>query len=183
MNQPASLPEIPAPRTDSAPVLRVATLAEAHEVAAFLLQPNQFGTPLTPGERDDFQNAPITSIVQQHEIFWYLLNNPHQIIAAALGIRLHANRTGIFQVIAFAVHRTSRHQGLGRRLLNHALCTISDLKGRGLLFDTSAHASYLPIQRLLTAMQFDLVGRFPGFYYPGEDALWYYRALELPYTL
>lgn len=164
--------------TTASPILRVSTLTEAHEVASFLLQPKQFGTPLTPGERDDFQNAPVTSIGQEQEIFWFL-RTPHQAIAAAIGIRLHANRTGIYQIIAFAVHRNSRHHGLGRRLLNHALCAISDLKGRGLLFDTSAHASYLPMQRLLAAMQFDLVGRFPGFYYPGEDALWYYRALEL----
>ena len=95
-----------------------------------------------------------------------------------MGIRHHVNRTGIYQIIAFAVHRKSRHQGLGRYLLNHALDYIQEIKGRGLLFDTSAHGSYRPMQRLLTAMQFQLVGRFPNFYYPGEDALWYYRDLE-----
>lgn len=177
MSLPATYSEISSPPFEASPVSRVLTLSEAQEVASFLLQPHQFGTPLTPGERDDFHNAPLLSISGDEEIFW-LVRGQDQAIAATAGIRQHVNRTGIYQIIAFAVHRNHRHQGLGRLLLSHALSHIRDIKGRGLIFDTSAHSSYLPMQKLLTAMQFQLVGRFPDFYFPGEDTLWYFRAVD-----
>nr|WP_321466015.1 GNAT family N-acetyltransferase [uncultured Desulfobulbus sp.] len=168
-----SLPSI----ADAQTIRCVVTPTEADAVAAFLLQPNLFGTPLTPGEREDFQHAPHVTLTREDLIFWYIPDGPRT-VAATVGIRHNVNRTGIYQIIAFAVHQNHRHRGFGRNLLNHALDYIREIKGRGLLFDTSAHESYLPMQHLLLAMQFLLVGRFPDFYYPGEDTLWYYRAVE-----
>lgn len=168
-------PAINASRT----VQCVTTSGEAAKVARFLLQPNLFGTPLTPGEWDDCANGPLAAIGREHEFFWFVRDG-HQAVAAAMGIRQHANRTGMYQTVAFAVDRSCRHQGLGQLLLGHALAGIAGEQGRGLLFDTSAHPAYQPMRRLLMAMGFQLVGRFPDFYYPGEDALWYYRAIEHP---
>lgn len=158
-------------------VQQLCSRSEADAIAAFLLQPNLFGTPLTPGEREDFQQAPQAALVREDLVFWYIPSGP-QAVAATVGIRHNVNRTGIYQIIAFAVQQNFRHRGFGKSLLHHALQYIAGVQGRGLLFDTSAHPSYLPMQRLLTTLQFQLVGRFPNFYYPGEDALWYYRDLE-----
>lgn len=179
MSPPASSPLTLPLIAGLQPVARVVSPSQGLEVTRFLLQPGLFATPLTPGELDDFQHAPLRAASHNEEIFWYLCDS-HQAIAGVMGIREHANRTGIYQIIAFAIDPASRHQGLGRRLLCHALGFLADIKARGLLFDTSSHPSYLPMQKLLLAMQFRLVGRFPDFYYPGEDTLWYYRSLELP---
>jgi len=160
---------------------RVATPAEAMEVSAFLLQPGTFGTPLTPGERDEFQTRPTASIGLPHETYWYLRD--HQCaIATVLGVRMHANRTGIFEISALAVHAACRRQGLGRRLLQFALQFAAAAKGRGLLFETSSDDAYRPMHNLLAAMEFTQVGTFPDFYYPGEDTLWYYRPIARPLT-
>jgi ribosomal protein S18 acetylase RimI-like enzyme len=173
--------EVSATAVDTFDPRRVATPAEAMEVSAFLLQPGTFGTPLTPGERDEFQTRPTASIGLPHETYWYLRD--HQCaIATVLGVRMHANRTGIFEISALAVHAACRRQGLGRRLLQFALQFAAAAKGRGLLFETSSDDAYKPMHNLLAAMEFTQVGTFPDFYYPGEDTLWYYRPIARPLT-
>ncbi len=156
---------------------RVATLAEAEEVSAFLLQPNLFGTPLTPGEQEEFKTHPAAAIGCADDGYWFVRNEGGS-ICAALGVRMNVERTGIFEVSALAIQSSCRSQGLGRRLLELALGFVAASKGRGLLFETSSDPSYAPMHKLLATLGFKQVGRFPDFYYPGEDTLWYYRAIE-----
>lgn len=143
---------------------------------SFLLQPGLFGTPLTPGEEEEFQTHPAASIGQAHDGYW-LVRDKQQTACAIIGVRMHAERTGIFEISALAILSSCRHQGLGRRLLEFALRFVAASGGRGLLFETSSDPSYAPMHNLLTHLEFKPVGRFPDFYFPGEDTLWYYRAI------
>ena len=156
---------------------RVAARAEAEEVSAFLLQPGLFGTPLTPGELDEFRTHPAATVGCADDAYWYVRDGAGP-ICAVIGVRMNVERTGIFEVSALAIQAPCRGRGLGRRLLELALAFVADSQGRGLLFETSSDASYAPMHKLLATLGFKQVGRFPDFYYPGEDTLWYYRAIE-----
>jgi ribosomal protein S18 acetylase RimI-like enzyme len=154
----------------------VATCKEAEEVSAFLLQPGLFGTPLTPGELDEFKTHPAATVGCADDAYWYVRDGAGA-ICAVIGVRMNVERTGIFEVSALAIHSPCRGRGLGRRLLELALGFVAEAQGRGLLFETSSDASYAPMHKLLADLEFAQVGRFPDFYYPGEDTLWYYRAI------
>ena len=156
---------------------RVAAHAEAEEVSAFLLQPGLFGTPLTPGEQEEFKTHPAAAIGCADDGYWYV-RDAAGAICAVIGVRMNVERTGIFEVSALAIQTGRRGRGLGRRLLQLALDFVAEAKGRGLLFETSSDPSYAPMHKLLADLGFKQVGRFPDFYYPGEDTLWYYRAIE-----
>jgi ribosomal protein S18 acetylase RimI-like enzyme len=162
---------------ESCEARRVAARDEAEEVSAFLLQPGLFGTPLTPGEQDEFQTRPAASVGCADDAYWFVRDG-NGAVCAALGVRMNVERTGIFEVSALAIHSACRGRGLGRRLLDLALRFAAETQGRGLLFETSSDSSYAPMHKLLATLGFKQVGRFPDFYYPGEDTLWYYRAIE-----
>ena len=157
--------------------VRVATPAEAEEVSAFLLQPGLFGTPLTPGELEEFKTHPVAALGCADDAYWFVRAEARA-VCAVIGVRMNVERTGIFEVSALAIHSPCRGQGLGRRLLELALAFVADSHGRGLLFETSSDPSYAPMHKLLAHLGFKQVGRFPDFYFPGEDTLWYYRAVE-----
>ncbi len=169
------------PKTSSAAAAcgaqRVAARAEAEEVSAFLLQPHLFGTPLTPGEQEEFKTHPAAAIGCADDGYWFV-RDAAGAICAAIGVRMNAERTGIFEVSALAIQAGRRGRGLGRRLLELALDFVADSNGRGLLFETSSDPSYAPMHKLLADLGFKQVGRFPDFYFPGEDTLRYYRAVE-----
>jgi ribosomal protein S18 acetylase RimI-like enzyme len=170
-----NVPE-PVSTQETVQVARVATPDAAAAVSAFLLQPGLFGTPLTPGERDEFQARPAASVGVPDETYW-LARDGQGGIAGVLGVRAHVCHAGIFEVSALAVAATHRRQGLGRRLLERGLDFVAAAGGRGLIFETSSDPSYVPMHHLLAELGFAQVGRFPDFYFPGEDALWYYRAI------
>jgi len=172
MNPPHAIPA-----TESFETARVATREEAEEVSAFLLQPGLFGTPLTPGEQEEFKTHPATAIGCADDAYW-LVRDGQGAVCAVIGVRMNVEKTGIFEVSALAIHSSRRRRGLGRRLLELALCFVAEAHGRGLLFETSSDPSYAPMHNLLHVLGFRQVGRFPDFYYPGEDTLWYYRAIE-----
>ncbi len=155
----------------------VTTREEAEAVTEFLLKPGLFGTPLTPGETALFRELPLASVGHPHDTCWYFRNGDDR-LCAVLGMRHHHNHTGIYEVYAFAVDPSSRYQGFGRRLLTCGLQYIASVQGRGMIVDTSAHPSYAPMHKLLDSLKFALVGRFPDFYYAGEDTLWYYHAVN-----
>ena len=162
------------PSLAPATMQRVSSPDEAREVSDFLLQPTLFGTPLTPGEREEFRLCPLASINHPQDAFWFFRDSAGK-VCAVLGIRMHHYQTGIFEVVAMAVHSSARRLGLGRRLLDRAMDHVPRSGGRGLLFETSSHGSYEPMRHLLAECGFSQVGCFPGFYYPGEDTLWYFR--------
>ena len=151
--------------------------AEADEVSAFLLQPGLFGTPLTPGELDEFKTHPAATIGCADDAYWFVRDR-NGAICAVIGVRMNVERTGIFEVSALAIQSACRRRGLGRQLLELALAFATASNGRGLLFETSSDPSYAPMHKLLADLGFKQVGRFPDFYYPGEDTLWYYRRIE-----
>ena len=169
------------PKTSSAAAecaaQRVATPEEAAEVSAFLLQPGLFGTPLTPGEQEEFSTHPAAALGCADDGYWFV-RDAAGTVCAVIGVRMNVERTGIFEVSALAIHSPCRGRGLGRRLLALALDFVAASNGRGLLFETSSDPSYAPMHKLLADSGFKQVGRFPDFYYPGEDTLWYYRAIE-----
>ena len=169
------------PKTNSAAekcaAQRVATPEEAAQVSAFLLQPKLFGTPLTPGEQAEFKDHPAAAIGCADDGYWFV-RDAAGAICAVIGVRMNVERTGIFEVSALAIQAGRRGRGLGRCLLGLALGFAADSGGRGLLFETSSDPSYAPMHKLLARLGFKQVGRFPDFYYPGEDTLWYYRAIE-----
>ena len=60
---------------------RVAARAEAEEVSAFLLQPGLFGTPLTPGEMDEFRTHPAATVGCADDAYWYVRDGAGPICA------------------------------------------------------------------------------------------------------
>ena len=162
---------------ESCEVVRVATSDEAEAVSAFLLQPDLFGTPLTPGETEEFKTHPAAAIGRADDAYWFVRDGQGA-VCAVIGVRMNAEKTGIFEVSALAIHSACRRRGMGRRLLELALRFVAEANGRGLLFETSSDLSYAPMHKLLADLFFKQVGRFPDFYYPGEDTLWYYRTIE-----
>ncbi len=156
---------------------RVGSDAEAAEVAAFLLQPGLFGTPLTPGEQEEFGTRPGATLGREDDTYWFA-RNAQGAITGVLGVRMNAERTGIYEVSVLAVHSSGRQRGLGRRLLEFGLWYAEEIGGRGLIFETSSDGSYAPMRRLLAEHGFVPVGHFPDFYFPGEDGLWYYRSFQ-----
>ncbi|HRZ13333.1 MAG TPA: GNAT family N-acetyltransferase [Kiritimatiellia bacterium] len=158
-------------------VRRVVARDEGEAVSAFLLQPGLFGTPLTPGERDEFSTQPVASVGCPDDAYWFARDGD-MAPCAVIGVRMNAERTGIYEVSALAIHPAHRRRGLGRRLLKLALRFVADSGGRGLLFETSSDLSYAPMHRILAELGFKQVGCFPDFYYPGEDTLWYYRPVD-----
>ena len=167
----------PIPEAEFCEAARVATRAEAEEVSAFLLQPGLFGTPLTPGELEEFKTHPVAALGCADDAYWFVRDEACA-VCAVIGVRMNVERTGIFEVSALAIHSSCRRRRLGRRLLELALRFVEASGGRGLLFETSSDASYAPMHRLLADLGFVQVGRFPDFYYPGEDTLWYYQAIK-----
>ena len=105
------------PKTNSAAeacaARRVAAHAEAEEVSAFLLQPGLFGTPLTPGELDEFRTHPAATVGCSDDAYWYV-RNAAGAVCAAIGVRMNVERTGIFEVSALAIQSACRSRGLGR---------------------------------------------------------------------
>ncbi len=156
---------------------RVSTLEEAKEVSDFLLQPGLFGTRLTPGEIEEFTLNPVQSIGKEHDTYWFSQNQDGE-LCAVVGIRMNVSKTGIYEISAMAVRSGCRQQGLGRRMLEFALQFVAEANGRGLIFETSSDTTYAPMHTLLDQFGFKLVGRFPDFYYPGEDTLWYYHEVK-----
>ena len=156
---------------------RVSTPEEAKEVSGFLLQPGLFGTRLTPGEIEEFALNPAKSIGCEHDTYWFQRDDNGD-LCAVIGVRMNFGRTGMYEISAMAVGPSCRQQGVGRRMLEFALRFVADMKGRGLIFETSSDSSYAPMHKLLEHFGFKPVGRFPDFYYPGEDTLWYYHEVK-----
>lgn len=156
---------------------RVSSIDDAQDVSSFLLTPGLFGTPLTPGEHNMFLHNPLQSVDHPVDVCWFCRDSEGA-VSAVLGMRQHANQTGIHEVYAFAVDPSHRDQGLGRQLLERGMRHVSEVGGRGLIVDTSSHPSYEPMHLLLRSMGFEQVGRFPGFYYPGEDCCWYFIRVD-----
>ena len=165
----------PAPMALGA-VRRISSVEEAEGVSAFLLQEGLFGTPPTPGERELFRNHPAQAVGDAFDSYWQVVD-AQGAVCGVIGVRRQAMGTGLYEVTAFAVSSTVRGRGIGHHLLERTLNHVSEVGGRGLLVDTSAAPSYAPMRHLLEELGFDPVGRFPDFYYPGEDALWYYHPI------
>lgn len=152
------------------------TTEEAKEITNFFLQPNLFFSPLTPGEKQTIKTHPLQALAKTSDAYWYTRDSHNQ-ICAAIGIKMHINNTGIFEVPAVAVHSNCRKNGMGQQLFETAFDHIRTRNGRGMIVDTSGNESYKPMHNLLVELGFKQVGCFPDFYYPGEDAVWYFKAL------
>lgn len=165
------------PKAVPGDVVRISTPEEAREVSAFLLSPGLFGTPLTPGEEEEFATRPAATLGRPDDGYW-VIRDGEGTPEAVIGIRMNAERTGIYEISALAVRPGCRGRGTGRRLLEFAMRRVTEAGGRGLLFETSSDASYRPMHRLLGELGFERVGRFPDFYFPGEDTLWYFQKMN-----
>lgn len=150
---------------------------EAAEMISFLLGDGLFATPLTPGEEQVIRSDPYVNLEGHSSAYWIVRDQGGR-ISAAIGVREHANYTDIYEMTCIAVACGSRRRGLGRLMLENALCYIMTVGGRGMLVDTSDHPSYVPMQNLLKQCGFTRVGHLPEFYYPGEGAIFYYRLLK-----
>jgi ribosomal protein S18 acetylase RimI-like enzyme len=149
---------------------------EATELIAFFLAAGMFATPLTPGELQVIRNNPYESLVRQTSAYWVGRDATGR-LTAGLGIREHANQTGIYELTCIAVSPESRQRGLGVKMLETALRYVERLGGRGMLVDTSDHAGYASMCKLLQRCGFTRIGHLPEFYYPGEGMYLYYRLL------
>jgi ribosomal protein S18 acetylase RimI-like enzyme len=164
---------------DEFEICRMQTLDEAAAVSTFILRPDLFGTELTPGEAHVMREHPAQAARGEGRsgAYWYVLDD-RQLICAVIGTRMQENQTGIFEITAIAVDPRCQHRGIAHQLFECVLAYVCQQGGRGLMVDTSSDPSYAPMRELLTELGFEQVGRFPDFYYPGEDTLWFYQAVS-----
>lgn len=80
------------------------------------------------------------------------------------------------RLLTIAVHPEAAGQGLGRTILEAALAEARRLKLSKMTLEVEA--GNVPALRLYTGLGFINVGRRPGFYGPGRDAI--LMDLELP---
>jgi ribosomal protein S18 acetylase RimI-like enzyme len=78
---------------------------------------------------------------------------------------------GTWDVYWQAVAREKRGQGIGGTLMKAAERAIIQAKGRLAIIETSSTPAYGDTVRFHIGQGYEIIGRIPGFYAPGDDKL------------
>lgn len=166
--------------TESKSELRVRlmkTEEEARRISAFFLSEWSFDdSNHTPGELEHFRNGPADSLRQRHHMYWYVENEAGEIVGVT-SCKENEHRTDGYLWDYMVVHRNYRKSGVAGQLYNALEGYIVSIGGRYLLTYTCDLPEYIPIQNMFSRRGFELIGRYPNFYYDGEDRLAYYKKL------
>jgi len=158
-------------------VVLMKTEEEALNVSAFFLSDWSFDDRKhTPGELEHFRNAPLASLGQKHHIYWYAVNEAGEIVGVT-SCKENEHRTEGYLWDYMVVHRNYRRSGVADRLYAALEAYIVSIGGRYLLTYTCDLPEYIPIQTMFRKRGFEPIGRYPNYYYDGEDRLAYYKKL------
>jgi ribosomal protein S18 acetylase RimI-like enzyme len=154
------------------------SVEEARRISAFFLSEWSFDDQRhTPGELEHFRNGPFQSLEQKHHMYWYIENEDGEIIALT-SCKENEHRTEGYLWDYLVVHRQYRRLGLAKYLYDALENYIRSIGGRYILTYTCDLPEYIPIQRMFRERGFELIGRYPHYYYDGEDRLAFYKKLE-----
>ncbi|GAA3405687.1 GNAT family N-acetyltransferase [Paenibacillus hodogayensis] len=158
----------------------MATEEEARRISAFFLSEWSFDDQRhTPGEIEHFRNAPSDSLRQRHHLYWYVEDESGEIVGVT-SCKENEHRTDGYLWDYMVVHRQYRQSGVAGQLFRALESYIVSIGGRYLLTYTCDLPEYLPIRTMFERRGFEQIGRYPNFYYEGEDRLAYYKKLGEP---
>ncbi|MDF2721054.1 MAG: family N-acetyltransferase [Paenibacillus sp.] len=168
------------PRLESASKVQVrlmGSIEEAQRISDFFLSEWSFDdTRHTPGEMDHFRNGPFDSLKQQHHMYWYAELEDGTIIAVS-SCKENEHRTNGYLWDYLVVHRNFRRLGLASRLYAELENYVRLIGGRYVLTYTCDLPEYYAVQRLFKGQGFEQIGRYPHYYFDGEDRLAYFKKL------
>jgi GNAT superfamily N-acetyltransferase len=154
------------------------SVEEAGRISAFFLSEWSFDDQRhTPGELEHFTNGPFDSLKQQHHMYWYIEDDSGAIVAVT-SCKENEHRTNGYLWDYLVVHRNYRRLGLAAVLFDSLEGYIRSIGGRYILTYTCDLPEYIPIQRMFKARGFELIGRYPHYYYDGEDRIAFYKKLD-----
>lgn len=150
---------------------------EACRISSFFLSEWSFDDQAhTPGELEHFRHGPLDSLKQPHHMYWYVEDAGGQMIAVT-SCKENEHRTGGYLWDYLAVHRQFRRHGLAHRLYDALEAYIRSIGGRYILTYTCDLPAYIPIQNMFRARGFELIGRYPNYYFEGEDRIAFCKKL------
>ncbi|WP_158606570.1 GNAT family N-acetyltransferase [Paenibacillus ginsengarvi] len=158
-------------------VVQMKSEEEARRISAFFLSEWSFDDARhTPGELDHFRHAPLASLQQRHHMYWYVENGAGDIVGVT-SCKENEHQTDGYLWDYLVVHREYRRYGVARQLYSALEQYVISIGGRYLLTYTCDLPEYVPIQNMFVRNGFRQIGRYPDFYYDGEDRLAYYKKL------
>lgn len=132
----------------------------------------------TPGEIEHFRSGPFESLKQMHHKYWYVENEDGDIVGVT-SCKENEHRTDGYLWDYLVVHRNYRRFGIAGMLFDALERYIRSINGRYILTYTCDLPEYIPIQRMFQKRGFGLIGRYPNYYYDGEDRIAFYKKLDL----
>jgi len=78
---------------------------------------------------------------------------------------------GTWDIYWIAVDRAVREQGIGAALTRNAEAAVQKARGRMIIIETSSTPIYDKTRRFYLGRGYEVVGRIPDFYAPGDDKL------------
>ncbi|WP_158289435.1 GNAT family N-acetyltransferase [Paenibacillus flagellatus] len=153
------------------------TEEDARRISEFFLSEWSFDDRRhTPGEIEHFRHGPANSLSQEHHLYWYVENETGDIVGVT-SCKENEHRTGGFLWDYLAVHRQYRRYGIAGLLFEALQSYIRSIGGRYILTYTCDLPEYVPIQRMFKERGFELIGRYPNYYYEGEDRIAFCKKL------
>lgn len=80
-----------------------------------------------------------------------------------------------------AVHKSNRHQGIGRKLMTLVEESVIKLGGTIVWLDTSGRALYEPTRAFYFAIGYEKIAVMPDFYAPGDDKIVFMKRVQCDY--
>lgn len=87
--------------------------------------------------------------------------------------------SGTWDIYWIAVSADKQGRGIGERLLTFAEDKIAEVKGRLIVIETSSQPQYEKTRRFYLKHGYEVIGRIPDFYAPGDDKLILQKRLTL----
>lgn len=155
---------------------RLSTMEDAKRIVDFLLSGFSFDdTRYTPGELVHFHELPYRAL-KEEIYFWYVENEQGTIVGINC-VAENEQKTGGFSWDYLVVHHDYRKLGVAAKLIEQMYSFLETKNARYLVTNTCDLPEYTRIRQLFERDGFTLVGKFPDYYYEGEDRLIYYRKL------
>jgi ribosomal protein S18 acetylase RimI-like enzyme len=83
----------------------------------------------------------------------------------------------LYDLYWIAVDPAVHSRGVGRALIGHTEHCVREVRGRGIVIETSSRAEYEPARRLYERCGYRLMAEIPDFYKPGDALVLYVKFL------
>ena len=149
---------------------------EARKVSDFFFSEHSFDdTNHTPGERQHFLYKPYEALEGNYQVR-FVEDEGHNIIGVNSYVENEQLTRGYFWDY-IAVHRQHRNKGIGGSFVREMMTYMKKMEARYMITYTCSLDQYAPIRHVFERLGFRLVGRWPDYYFEGEDRLVYHLKL------